>query len=131
MQKQSKMLIFIGVVAACVVLSLLLTDSPSRSTKPSDDSSGTSKHELTSGEYTTTKAGAGANSLDNLAQMDECIRRSDQACETAMLLDGRAFLVEKGTMIDGQEIGYGVFEGTVHSGILVGKEIYIPVGAFK
>src|SRR5208282_6299490 len=85
-------------------------------------------HEMPSGTYLTTKSGAGANSLDNLVQMDECIKNSDQACESAMLLDGRAFFVEKGTSLDGEEIGYGVFEGRVRSGALVGKEIYIPVG---
>jgi len=130
MRNQTKIFIFIGVATVCVVLALFLAGSPSIS-NPGTNSGSTFQHELSSGEYTTTKTGAGANSLDNLVQMDECIKTLDQACETAMLLDGRACLVEKGTMIEGQEIGYGVFEGTVRSGMLVGKEIYLPVGAFK
>jgi hypothetical protein len=131
MTKQTnRLLIFVGIAAICVVLSLSITRRP-RMNIPTSNSVSKPQHALASSNYTTTKSAAGADSLDNLAQMDDCIRRSDQACETAMLLDGRAFLVEKGTMIDGQEIGYGVFEGTARSGILVGKEIYIPVGAFK
>jgi hypothetical protein len=94
-------------------------------------SCGTSGSELPFGTYTCARSAAGANSLDNLAQMDECIKRNDRDCETAMLLDGRAFLVEEGTSMDGEEVGYRVFHGRVHSGALVGKEVYIPVGVFK
>ena len=83
------------------------------------------------GTYTVAKGAGGATSLDNLVQMDECIKRNDRACETAMLLDGRAFFVETGTLIDGSEMVDGVFDGDVRSGALVGKHIYLPVGAVR
>lgn len=78
-----------------------------------------------------TKTAVGADSLDNLVQVDDCIRRHDEGCETAMLLDGRTFIVERGTSIDGQEFVHEVFAGYVRSGALVGKEIYLPVAALK
>lgn len=83
------------------------------------------------GDYSVKKTAAGANSIENLAQMDDCIRRSDKSCETAMLLDGRAYLVEAGTLISGSETEMSIFCGTVRSGALVGKEVCLPTGAFK
>jgi len=83
------------------------------------------------GDYVTTKGAAGANSIDNLAQLDDCIKNSDRACESAMVLDGRAFFVDAGTSMSGGDVGYGIFDGTVTSGALVGKKIYLPVGALK
>jgi hypothetical protein len=83
------------------------------------------------GDYTVKKTAAGADSIENLAQMDDCIQRSDKSCETAMLLDGRASLVEAGTLITGGETQESIFCGTVRSGALVGKEVCLPIGAFK
>jgi hypothetical protein len=94
-------------------------------------SCGDSGSGLPFGTYTVKAVTAGADSLDNLALVDNCIKRNDEQCFEAMVMDGRAFPVEAGTSIDGTEIGYGVFEGRVYSGRLVGKEIYIPVVALK
>lgn len=121
----------LAVIAMFVVFVIVLLSLVVSMKNPGIHVPGTSEHEMPSGNYVTTKTGAGADSLDNLAQMDDCIRNRDQACESSMLLDGRAFVVEKGTSIDGQEVGYGVFEGRVRSGALVGKEIYLPSVAFK
>lgn len=83
------------------------------------------------GKYVLANAVTGSESLDNLAQMEECMNRSDRSCETAMLSDGRTFLVEKGTLLDGSEIGYGVFEGRIQSGAREGKLVYLPVAVIK
>jgi hypothetical protein len=81
--------------------------------------------------YVVKKTVAGADSDQNLGQMYACVKNKDEACERAMLLDGRAYYVPLGTTIRGQEDRYGAFSGTVTSGALVGKEIYIPVEALK
>jgi hypothetical protein len=82
-------------------------------------------------DYVVKKTVAGADSDQNLGQMYACVKNKDEACERAMLLDGRAYYVPQGTMIRGQEDRFGAFSGTVTSGALVGKEIYIPVEALK
>ena len=69
--------------------------------------------------------------MENLAQMDYCIERSDQACEAAMLLDARAYLVETGTVISGEEEEDSIFCGTAESGALAGKEVCLPAGAIR
>ena len=84
-----------------------------------------------SGSYAVTRDTAAANSLDNLVQLDECIERKDTDCEMAMVADGRAFLVKAGTSIDATEVGDGALVADVRSGSLVGKRVYLPVGAVK
>ena len=83
------------------------------------------------GDYVVKKTAAGADSDQNLGQMYACVKAKDEACETAMLADGRAYYVPPGTMIRGEEDRYGAFNGTVTSGALVGKEIYILPEALK
>ncbi|MGH9687843.1 MAG: hypothetical protein ACRD5K_12210 [Candidatus Acidiferrales bacterium] len=119
-----KILVALAVVG--VVLILLVWNS-----KSGPSTTSTSTTTLPFDTYTTTKDAPGGNSFDNLSQFADCISNSDQQCETAMMLDGRAFLVKAGTSIDGEEIEDGIFEGRVHSGALVGKDVYIPVGALK
>jgi hypothetical protein len=115
---------------AAIVLVVLLSLFTTRKV-PAYGSGATVKPELPYGTYTVAGITAGGNSLENLAQIDDCIKRSDQDCEKAMLFDGRAFLVEKGTAIEGEQTDFGAFQGTVRSGALVGKEIFLPVKALE
>jgi hypothetical protein len=103
-------LLKIGFLACLVILAWMFVvyspDTPSSENK---------QPELPTGTYTIPSDTLAANSLDNLVQMDECIKRDDRQCEDAMLLDEREYALEKGTVVDGSEVGYEVFSGQVRS----------------
>ena len=94
-------------------------------------SCGDSSSSLPSGSYVVTQDAVGADSLDDLAQIDDCIRRKDQECQKAMLMDGKIYLVKAGTSIDATAVGYDGLICDVRSGALIGKRIYLPVAAVK
>ena len=115
------------IIAAGFLLAFLILFSMSRQTAQTSSAF----RALPYGDYVVLHTVAGADSAANLGQMYDCVNHKDEACERAMLSDGRAYYVPKGTAISGQEIHDGAFSGTVTSGALVGKDIYIPVEALK
>ena len=98
---------------------------------PTIASCGASSPSLSSGSYIVTQDAVGADTLDDLAQIDDCIRRKDKECQRAMLMDGRIVLVKAGTSMDATGVGYDALICDVRSGALIGKRIYLPVAAVK
>jgi hypothetical protein len=125
-ESQMDKLLKIGFLACLVILAWMFVvyspDTPSSENK---------QPELPPGTYTIPSDTLAANSLDNLVQMDECIKRDDRQCEDAMLLDEREYALEKGTVVDGSEVGYEVFSGQVRSGALVGKNVFLHASVLK
>lgn len=117
--------VLVVIVVAVVVLLLALT-----AMFQSGDV-GTGASGVPTGSYMVKGDVAAADSLDNLVQIDECIRRHDQDCIAAMVSDDRVVLVKAGTMVDATDIGNGALIVDVRSGSQVGKRLYMPTGAVK
>jgi len=80
-------------------------------------------------EIVTSKAAMAGSSEENLVRAQEAIQRHDEDAVIAMMADGRAFLVPKGTSVYvpgyWEDQGVSLTIASIRSGTLIGKKVYM------
>ena len=72
-----------------------------------------------------------ANNFDDAGEIGIAVTRGDTAAVQGMLTRGRAFQVEKGTLVTGGEVGMGISLAHVESGFQTGQKCYISTNALE
>ena len=123
-----KKFVIIGLVLFAVLTFLILVGERMPSGLPA--AAPTEPATLPFGDY-TLEATVAATSLSNVVLFHNCLKNNDEQGAKAMLADGRAYLLESGTRIEGMETHDHLFHGTIQSGRAIGIEVYVPIEAVK